>query len=134
MPVDAATMEWLSQLQWPSEECVMQANWKSGDWAVYRKSKSGATPGRRAAQVVASTKGETYRYVVDKFWVVDEVLSDGKLRLVTAKGKVHTISADDPNLRRPGLLQRFLWRERFATVEASRGHAGHHPAGPAVGA
>ncbi|MEM0926622.1 MAG: hypothetical protein AAGJ83_11335 [Planctomycetota bacterium] len=98
----------------------MNTDWKTGDWAVYRKSKSGANPGRRASQVVASSKGETYRYVVDKFWVVDEVLSDGKLRLVTARGKRHTISADDPNLRRPGIVQRFFWRERFAVVEAGR--------------
>lgn len=100
-----------------------QAEWKSGDWAVYRKSKQGANPGRRAAQVVASSKGETYRYVVDKFWVVDEVMPDGRIKLITARGKVHTISSDDPNLRRPGFLQRFLWRERFAVVEAGRhGH------------
>ena len=100
----------------------MHENWKSGDWAVYRKSKCGANPGRRASQVIASSKGETYGYVVDKFWVVDEVLSDGRLRLITARGKVHMIDADDPNLRRPGMLQKFLWRERFVMVEASRGN------------
>ncbi|OYP28234.1 hypothetical protein [Rhodopirellula sp. MGV] len=113
----------------------MHANWRAGDWAVYRKSKQGANPGRRAAQVIASSKGETYRYVVDKFWVVDEVLSDGRLRLITARGKVHTIESDDPNLRRPGFLQRLLWRERFAVVEACRQGSEHseHSAG-AVGA
>ncbi|MCC9602219.1 hypothetical protein LOC67_16810 [Stieleria sp. JC731] len=98
----------------------MHANWRAGDWAVYRKSKQGANPGRRAAQVIASSKGETYRYVVDKFWIVDEVLSDGRLCLVTARGKRHTIEPDDPNLRRPGFLQKLLWRERFAVVEACR--------------
>ena len=98
----------------------MQTNWKSGDWAVYRKSKQGATPGRRAAQIVASRKGENYGYVVDKFWVVDEVLSDGRLKLVTARGKVHTIEPNDPNLRRPRLLQRILWRDRFELVEQGR--------------
>jgi len=98
----------------------MKDNWKRGDWAVYRKSKQGANPGRRAAQVIASSKGETYRYVVDKFWVVDDVLSDGRLRLVTARGKVHTIDVDDPNLRRPGIFQRLLWRDRFVQVEQSR--------------
>ena len=56
----------------------------------------------------------------------------GRFRL-TAKGKVHTIEADDPNLRRPGLLQRFLWRERFAMVESSRGHYERSPSS-AVGA
>ncbi len=98
----------------------MRANWKSGDWAVYRKSKTGSSPGRRASQVVASSKGENYRYVVDKFWVVDEVLADGRVRLVTARGKIHTISVEDPNLRRPGLIQKLLFRERFALVEAGR--------------
>lgn len=98
----------------------MQSNWKTGDWAVYRKSKQGSNPGRRAARVVASSKGETYGYVVDKFWVVEDVLADGRLRLVTARGKLHVVSPDDPNLRRPGLLQRFLWRDRFALVEANR--------------
>ena len=113
----------------------MHANWREGDWAVYRKSKQGANPGRRAAQVIASSKGETYRYIVDKFWVVDEVLADGRLRLVTARGKVHTIDPDDPNLRRPGLLQRLLWRERFVIVEAGRGNGSHRPAhGSAISA
>ncbi len=106
----------------------MQSNWKSGDWAIYRKSKQGANPGRRAAQVIASPKGENYRYVVDKFWIVDEVLEDGRVRLVTARGKVHTIESNDPNLRRPGFLQRFLWRERFVQVEAGR--SGGSPQGP----
>ena len=95
--------------------------WKKGDWAVYRKSKQGSNPGPRAAHVVANPKGETYGYVVDKFWVVDEVLDDGNLRLITARGKLHTIASDDPNLRRPGILQKLLWRERFTQVEAGRG-------------
>ncbi len=97
----------------------MQANWNTGDWAVYRKSKNGPNPGRRAARVTASSKGETYGYVVDKFWVVEDVLSDGRLRLRTAKGKRHLISPDDPNLRRPGVLQRLFWGDRFRQVEAS---------------
>lgn len=113
----------------------MQTIWKSGDWAVYRKSKQGANPGRRAAQVVASRKGENYRYVVDKFWVVDEVLPDGRLRLITARGKVHMIQDDDPNLRRPGFLQKFLWRDRFTLVEVGRGQdLGSHSPGGTVGA
>ena len=113
----------------------MQTIWKSGDWAVYRKSKQGSNPGRRAAQVVASRKGENYRYVVDKFWVVDEVLPDGRLRLITARGKVHMIQDDDPNLRRPGFLQKFLWRDRFTLVEVGRGQdLGSHSPGGTVGA
>ena len=94
----------------------MKPNWNPGDWAVYRKSKHSSTPGRRAARVVANPKGETYNYVVDKFWVVESVLPGDRLLLRTAGGKSHTIDLSDPNLRRPSLLQRFLWRERFNRV------------------
>ena len=95
----------------------MKANWNPGDWAVYRKSKQSSNPGKRAARVTANTKGETYNYVVDKFWVVESILPGGRLVLRTAGGKAHTIQSDDPNLRRPSLIQRFFWRERFNRVE-----------------
>jgi len=101
----------------------MSRTWKSGDWAVYRKSKRSASPGRRAAHVMASTCGETYGYVVDKFWVVEATLPGGRLRLRTARGKIHLLDADDPNLRKPNLVQRLLWRERFRTVEQRLGRA-----------
>lgn len=112
---------------------MKRSSWKRGDWAVYRKSKQGINPGRRAAQIMASPKGEMYGYVVDKFWVVDDVLEDGKLRLVTARGKTHTIDCDDPNLRKPGLLQKLLWRERFVQVQAGRSDSSV-PANGTVGA
>lgn len=108
-------------------------SWKKGDWAVYRKSKRGVNPGRRAEQIMASSKGEMYGYVVDKFWVVAEVLNDGTIRLVTARGKSHTIDADDPNLRHPGLIQKLLWRQRFVQVEAGQNVDRKTPQG-AIGA
>ena len=92
-------------------------DWKTGDWAIYRKTKRGVSPGRRAAQIVACEKGESYSYVVDKFWVVESILPGQRLRLMTARGKTHIIDTQDPCLRRPGLLQRILWRERFRVVE-----------------
>lgn len=95
----------------------MQRRWKAGDWAVYRKSKRSASPGPRAENVFASRKGETYTYVVDKYWVVEAMLPNARLRLKTARGKTHVIDADDPNLRRPSLLDRLLRRDRFRIVE-----------------
>tara|TARA_R110002049_G_scaffold185580_3_gene353809 strand:- start:33179 stop:33499 length:321 start_codon:yes stop_codon:yes gene_type:complete len=94
----------------------MKPDWNPGDWAVYRKSKRSTVPGRRACRVTANPKGETYNYVVDKFWVVESVLPGGRLLMRTAGGKSHTIDLSDPNLRRPSLLQRFIWRERFHRV------------------
>ena len=97
----------------------MQNQWNPGDWAVYRKSKRSTSPGPRAANVVASQKGESYTYVVDKFWVVDSILSESRILLRTATGKTHEIEASDPSLRRPTLIQRLLWRHRFREAEAS---------------
>lgn len=95
----------------------MRQSWKPGDWAVYRKSKRSVSPGRRAESVFASPKGESYTYVVDKFWVVEEILPGNRLRLKTARGKVHEIDADDPSLRRPSVFQRLFRRDRFRVVE-----------------
>ena len=98
----------------------MSNKWNPGDWAVYRKSKRSTSPGPRAANVVASQKGESYTYVVDKFWVVESVLPGDRILLRTAKGKSHIIDAADPGLRRPSLLQRLFWRHRFR--EAAESH------------
>ncbi|MEM1070348.1 MAG: hypothetical protein AAGI63_15705 [Planctomycetota bacterium] len=96
---------------------IIKNQWSPGDWAVYRKSKRSTTPGPRAANVVATEKGETYTYVVDKFWVVESVLPDDQVQLRTKRGKTHVISLEDPNLRRPSWIQRLLWRDRFREAE-----------------
>jgi hypothetical protein len=97
----------------------MGNNWIPGDWAVYRKSKVSTSPGPRATNVFASRKGDTYTYIVDKFWVVQELLPDGELRMRTARGKTHVIRQDDPNLRRPSFVQRLVWRNRFLRIAES---------------
>ena len=94
-------------------------NWSPGDWAIYRKTKRSQSPGRRATKILASEKGESYIYLVDKFWVVESITPDDQLCLRTARGKTNRIPVNDPNLRRPNLLQRFLWRARFRKVEES---------------
>ncbi len=92
--------------------------WTAGDWAVYRKSKISSNPGVRAARVRATPKGESYNYLVDKYWVVERVLPDGRLVLVTPGGKRNKIHSDDPNLRRPSLWDRFFFRDRFQSIES----------------
>lgn len=87
-----------------------------GDWVVYRKSKQGPAPGPRAQAVMACSKGENYAYIVDKFWVVDQVLPGGRVRLRTRRGKVHELPVDDPNLRKAGLWDRFFHGERFREI------------------
>ena len=91
----------------------MIKNWKQGDWAVYRKHKSSTSPGQRAKLVNPASSGETYRYTVEKYWIVDRVLADGSLVLRTRRGKQHVISAGDFNLRRPNLFEKLFLRNRF---------------------
>lgn len=104
-------------------EAATSNHWKAGDWAIYRKSKRGTVPGPRAFGVKPNAKGETYGYVVDKFWLVDTVHTDGTLTMRTARGKTHRIQADDPNLARPGWLARLRWGERFRMIETQFGKA-----------
>ncbi|MEM6366486.1 MAG: hypothetical protein AAF745_18815 [Planctomycetota bacterium] len=93
------------------------SSWQAGDWVVYRKSKRSKNPGRRAWDIKATQKGETYAYVVDKFWVVERVRPDGTLVVRTPGGKQNTVDADDPNLTKAGWLARIRWGQRFRQIE-----------------
>jgi hypothetical protein len=99
------------------EKLKMRKQWSAGDWAVYRKSKRSTSPGPRAENVIASPKGDSYTYVVDKFWVVERVLPDDHLLMRTARGKTHRIDVSDPSLRKASLLQRLFWRHRFLEAQ-----------------
>lgn len=102
----------------PSLTQLSTTPWQEGQWAIYRKSKRSTSPGPRASDVQGASKGDTYNYVVDKFWVVEDVESDeGCVRLRTATGKRHRIPVDDPNLRHPTWLQRLVWRNRWQRAE-----------------
>ncbi len=61
--------------------------------------------------------GDDYSYLVDKFWMVAEVLPNNQLRLVTRRGKYRVISAADPLLHKAGWWQRFRNRGRFPAPE-----------------
>ncbi len=95
------------------------SGWSVGDWVIYRKPKRSAAPGPRARNVMPATRGESYSYTVDKYWVVKELLSDDRLQLQTRRGKQHEVAAGDPSLRRPNFWQRWVLRHRFRAVEKS---------------
>src|SRR5688572_18369482 len=90
-----------------------------GDWVLYRKQKHSVSPGPRAREVSPAPTGESYSYVVEKFWIVQEVLGDGRLRLRTRRGKQHLVAASDPNLRRARWWHRWLYKDRFRESLAS---------------
>lgn len=102
----------------------LNRSWKTGDWVIYRVSKHGRAPGLRAHQVHASPKGESYNYVVDKFWVVEQVTPAGQLVVRTRGGKRHTLHCDDPNLHRARWWHWFQWGDRFRAAEKQLGRGG----------
>ena len=96
---------------------VQHHPYQAGDLVVYTLPKQGPTPGPRARSIHPSRMGDDYSYLVDKFWMVAEVLSDNQLRLVTRRGKYRVVSADDPLLHKAGWWQRFRNRGRFPAPE-----------------
>ena len=86
---------------------------KPGDWVIYRKQKYSTSPGPRAKDVAAAPHGESYAYLVDKLWVVKQLLDDDQVLLVTRTGKQHRISLSDPNVRPANWWERWIYRERF---------------------
>ena len=95
----------------------MSQNWKVGDWAIYRKQKRSESPGPRAENVHPDEHGEKYTYVVEKYWVVEQINEDGTLQLLTRRGKRHTVDVTDSRLRRPNWWERFVLSNRFRLVE-----------------
>lgn len=98
----------------------MRSNdWSVGDWVIYRKLKRSTSPGSRARNVVPATRGESYAYTVDKYWIVTEIREDGRLIVKTFRGKQHEIAPDDSMLRKPRWWERWVLRGRFQKVEKS---------------
>ncbi len=95
----------------------MARKYRVGQTVVYAKQKVSTSPGRRAADVSPAAKGDTYSYMVDKYWVVTRILPDGDLCLTTRRGKEHIISTDDPNLRPMSWLERCgqVWQRLLRT-------------------
>ncbi|MCA9105289.1 MAG: hypothetical protein R3B96_10685 [Pirellulaceae bacterium] len=91
-------------------------SFKTGDWVVYRKQKSGTHPGPRAKIVGAAEKGDSYAYLVDKYWIVVRVTAE-QLTLRTRRGKLHEIDPQDPRLRRANWWQRLTLKNRFREID-----------------
>lgn len=87
---------------------------------VFRKPKRGTAPSPRAINVRPAPHGDDYGYEIEKYWRVTAVLPDGRLEVVTRRGKRHTVEATDPHLRRANFFERWFLASRFppANVEA----------------
>lgn len=87
--------------------------YRNGDVVVFSRQKYSQSPGPRARDVSPAETGETYSYVVDKYWLVAGECDDGQLRLLTRTGKEHSIAVDDQRLRRPTVWERLFRRNKF---------------------
>ena len=99
---------------------MQQKPFQPGDSVIFQMPKTSRRPGPRAQNIRAAQRGDTYRYTVEKCWVVDEILSDGLLLLRTRRGKTHAVAANDPRLKHPSLWQHMRYRQRFLAVRAGR--------------
>jgi hypothetical protein len=87
-----------------------------GDFLIYRKPKASPRPGPRARNVQASENGDDYYYEVDKFWMVSDVLDDGRLVAVTRTGKRVYVTPADERVRKAGWLDRLRYGQRFPAL------------------
>jgi len=96
-----------------SAEEPRAATLQAGDRIVYLKQKVSTHPGPRARDIHPSEHGDTYSYLVNKFWVVEDVLRDGRIVVRTRTRKQHYLKPDDPNLRKASLIEQLRFRARF---------------------
>ncbi len=106
-------------IAWPDFPCSikrvggMQRKHKRGDLLIYKKQKQSRKPGPRAHSVAAAVQNGLFSYVVDKFWIVEEIHEDGTLEVRTPRGKRHKLDPDDPNVRRATWWQRLRHRSLY---------------------
>lgn len=94
--------------------------YRVGEPVIFMMSKNSPHPGPRARHLHPAPAGETYSYQVEKFWTVAEVRSDGHVMLVTRRGKQHDVEVADPRLRPARWWERWVYRERFPSLNSTR--------------
>ena len=85
----------------------------NGDYVIYRRLRHSNRPSRRAKHIRPAEHGEYYSYEVEKYWIVQDVLPDGKLLLRTRRGKIHEVASNDPQLRLASCWERWFLTSRF---------------------
>ena len=91
----------------------MESKYRVNDVVVYRKTKRSTSPGPRAEELYPAEQGDSYTYIVAKYWRVVGLAEDNQVDIVTRTGKRHRIPASDPNLRKANIAERFALKSRF---------------------
>ena len=97
----------------------MRGHFRPGDPVIFCMNKFSTDPGPRAEDIRPAAHGETYSYLVPKYWRVEQQNRDGTLVLVTRRGKRHVVSPVDPRLRSASLWERWLYGHRFPSRPTS---------------
>lgn len=97
---------------------MLRNRFQTGDPVIFTKTKFSVHPGPRAEDISPASHGESYSYLVKKFWTVVANTND-RLLVRTRTGKQHWIDLDDPALRAPTWLEQFRYRGRFPATDES---------------
>ncbi len=86
--------------------------YQPGCAVVQTVQKHSRVPGPRAREIHPERHGDYIDYVVDKFRRVVAVESD-LVTLATRRGKLIKVKADNPLLRKAGLIERIRYHDKF---------------------
>lgn len=92
---------------------MFRRRFKSGDPVVFAKDKWSTRPGPRAHEVHPARYGEGYVYKVDKFRRIIGDEQDGRVTMITRRGRTHVVEVDDPRLHHASWWQRLWYRRLF---------------------
>jgi hypothetical protein len=97
---------------------MLRNRFQTGDPVIFTKTKFSVHPGPRAEDISPASHGESYSYLVKKFWTVVANTGD-RLLVRTRTGKQHWIDLDDPALRAPTWWEQLRYRGRFPAAGES---------------
>jgi hypothetical protein len=92
------------------------ARFAVNDRVIYHQSEYSTRPAPNAHDVSAAERGEMYSYVVDRFWRVVCVNTDGTIDAVGSDGRLYNVPASDDRLERVRWWHRLTYRRFFAGV------------------
>ena len=95
----------------------MNPKFEKGDLVIYTMTKQSPQPGPRARSVYPAQSGDDYSYVVDKFWMVADVVNGNQVVIVTRTGKTRGVRANDPQLKKANWWQRLRFHNRFPSPD-----------------
>lgn len=117
-PILDKNTDWLSHRKvFARDTALPNQPFQPGDLVIYTVSKQGLKPGPNAREIQPVPNGEDYTYVVDKFWMVQQLAPGESLIIVTRRGKTREVACSDPLLRKATWWQKLRYRDRFPTPD-----------------